>query len=162
MTSNTSQKFESFVPVYDALPEKMEDLRPFLVEILKEHANAINTRVIGWLLDEELLSGYQYIPGSNLTGTSEQFRSGLRKVVVTGALAVGVNPPVPHGITFDVNFTLLNLWVAATNSTTFIAQTISNAPAQNTNVLMDATNITITSPSVFDRSITFVEYVQEL
>jgi hypothetical protein len=52
-----SQEFESYVPVYDTVPEQWEDARAFLVEQLKKISNAVNVREIGWLLDEELLSG---------------------------------------------------------------------------------------------------------
>lgn len=157
MTYDTSQFFESFVPVYDALPDKQEELRQFLVEILKEHANAINIRAIGWMLDEELLSGFSFIPSTNLTGTSEQFRSVFRKVIDTGSLIAGLNAGVPHGINFNANFTLIDLWVSGTNSGTLTARNISGD-----NVLMDATNITITSPQAFDRSYAQVLYIQEL
>ena len=62
MTYNSSQIFESYIPVYDAVPEGWEQARPFIVEQLKALANAANIREIGWYLDEELLSGKQFIP----------------------------------------------------------------------------------------------------
>lgn len=149
-----SQLYESYVPVYDVVPEKWENAREFLVEQLKKISNGTNIREIGWLLDEELLSGKQLFPG---TSNPLQFRSVLRKVVDTGALVAGLNPPVAHNILFDTNFTLIDLWVAGTNSGTLTARVING-----NDVLMDATNITITSPQIFDRSLAFVEYVQEL
>lgn len=157
MTSQTSQEFESFLPVYDAVPEKWEDARPFLVENFKKISNAVNVRTIGWLLDEELLSGQQFIPGTTISGNPQQFRSVLRKVINLGALVAGVNPGVNHGITFDVNFTLIDLWVSGTNSTTFTARRITG-----NDVLMNATQIVVTSPQAFDRAFAFVEYIQEL
>ena len=156
--SFSSQEFESFVPVYDAIPEKWEDARDFLVEQLKKISNGVNAREIGFFLDQELLSGKSFIPsGVNVSGTSEQFRTILRKVIDCGALVAGVKM-VPHGITFDVNFTLIDLWVSATNSTTFNAITMSDPQ----NVTMDAININITSTGAFDRSFAFVEYIQEI
>ena len=157
MTLPTSQEFESFVPVYDTVPEKWEDGREFLVEHLKKISNAVNIRTIGWLLDEELLSGQQFLTPSNITGTSEQFRSVLRKVVDVSPLVAGVNAPVLHGITFDVNFTLIDLWVSGTNSGTFTARRITG-----NDVLMNATQLVITSPQAFDRAFAFIEYIQEL
>lgn len=157
MTSQTSQEFESYVPVYDAVPDKWEDARPFIVENLKKMSNAINIRTIGWLLDEELLSGQAFIPGVNVSGTTQQYRQVLRKVIDVGPLIAGVNPGKPHGIVFDINFTLIDLWVSGTNSGTLTARTISGD-----NVVMDATNLVITSPQAFDRAFAFVEYLQEL
>jgi hypothetical protein len=157
----SSQEFESYVPVYDSVPEKWEDGREFLVEHLKKISNAVNIRTIGWLLDEELLSGQQFIPSassfSSNSSNSQQFRTVLRKVVDLKNLAVGVNPPVLHGITFDINFTLIDLWVSGTNSTTFTTRRITG-----NDVLMTATQLIITSPQVFDRAFAFIEYIQEL
>lgn len=158
MTSQTSQEFESFVPVYDSVPEKWEDGRTFLVEHLKKISNAINIRTIGWLLDEELLSGQSFIPGINTPpgNTGQNFRQVLRKIIDTGAIAIGVKS-VAHGITFDANFTLIDLWVATTKSTApFKAQVITGDA-----LIMDATNLNITSTSAYDRSFAFVEYTLE-
>lgn len=159
MTS--SQEFESFVPVYDTVPEKWEDAREFLVEHLKKISEAVNVREIGFLLDEELLSGKQFIPTAAMSGVdssdSQQFRTVLRKVVDVSPLAAGANAGVPHGITFDANFTLIDLWVAGTNSGTLTARVISG-----NDVIMDATNIVITSPQAFDRAFAFFEYTQEI
>ena len=156
MTSQTSQEFESYVPVYDAVPDKWEDARPFIVENLKKMSNAINIRTIGWLLDEELLSGQAFIPGVNASGTSPQYRQVLRKVIDVGPLNAGLNAGKLHGIFFDINFTLIDLWVSGTNSGTFTARTISG-----NDVVMNATNLVITSPQAFDRAFCVCEYLQE-
>lgn len=155
MTYNSSQIFESYVPVYDAVPDKWEDARPFIVEQLKSISNATNIRQIGWYLDEELISGKQFIPAAVVTGSSQQYRTIFRKVIDCSPLAAGANP-FPHGIVFDVNFTLIHIYCSATNSTTFNAVTITG-----NNVTMDATFINITSPGAFDRGFCVVEYIQE-
>lgn len=152
---NNSQQFESYVPVYDAVPETWEDGREFLVEQLKKISNAVNVREIGWFLDEELLSGKQLFPGTS-SANDQQFRSILRMVVNTGPLIAGLNPGINHNILFDVNFTLISLWVCGTNSATFKALTITG-----NDVLMNATQLVITSPMAFNRSIAVIEYTQE-
>jgi len=158
MSIQSSQQFESYLPVYDTVPDKWEDARAFLVEQLKRISNTVNIRTIGWLLDEELLSGQAFIPGVNIPGNNpSQFRQVLRKVVILGPLAAGANAPVAHGVTFDANFTLIDLWVSGTNSGTLTARVISG-----NDVIMDATNLTITSPQAFDRAYAFIEYIQEL
>jgi hypothetical protein len=159
MNNNDSQIFESYVPVYDAVPEKWEDAREFLVEHLKKISNAVNIREIGWYLDEELLSGKQFIPSNAMAlvqGTAPLARTILRKVVDCSPLAVGANT-FAHGIVFDSNFTLIDLWVAATNSGTLIAQLITDS-----NVTLDNIDINITSPGAFDRAFCVIEYIQEL
>lgn len=160
MQPSIDQQLESFVPVYDAVPDKWDDARPFIVEQLKRLANAVNVREIGFLLDEELLSGKSFIPGatalSNLS-TSQTFRTILRKVVDVSPLVAGANAPVAHGITFDDNFTLVDLWVAGTESTGFTARVISG-----NDVVMDATDITVTSPQAFNRAYCVIEYILEL
>ena len=153
--SFSSQELESFVPVYDAVPESWEEGRMFLVEQLKKISNAVNAREIGYYLDEELLSGKQFISSPNVT-PPEQFRSVFRKVVLTQPLVVGMNT-FAHGITFDVNFTLIQLWASATNSTTFIADTFSYPE-----IRMNATDIIITSPAAYDRCLTVIEYIKEI
>lgn len=151
-----SQQFDSYVPVYDTVPEKWEDARQFLVEHLKKISNAVNIRTIGWLLDEELLSGQAFIPGVTPPGDNPgMFRSVLRKVIDVSPLVIGVNTYI-HGITFDSNFTLIDLWVAATNSTALMAQVITGD-----DVIMSATDLTITSTAAYDTAYAFIEYIQE-
>jgi len=160
MQPSINQILESFLPVYDAVPESWDDARPFIVEQLKRISNAVNVREIGYFLDEELLSGKAFIPGNaalNDVGTSQTFRTILRKVIDVSPLVAGANAPVPHGIVFDDNFTLIDLWVAGTDSGTLTARNISG-----NDVLMDATDLTITSPQAFDRAWAICEYLQEL
>jgi len=155
-----SQKLESFVPVYDAIPEKWEDARPFVVEQLKNVSNAVNIREIGFYLDEELLSGKAFIPGSNNVldgGTSQAFRQILRIVIVFGPITAGLNTR-PHNITNDANFTLFDLWAAATNSTTLTSTVFSNSDT----IRIVGPNVLITSDGTYDRCNCMIEFLQEL
>lgn len=161
-TPNTSQFFESYVPLYDTVPEKFEDTREFLVEHLKKVSEGINVRVIGWYLDEISLTGKQFIPvlqasGSN-SGDSQQFRSILRKVIDFSPLLVGVNTR-PHGILVDVNFTLISLWAGTTNSVAFTGNPIPNG---GETISYDATNIIITATAAKDRAFAIIEFMQEI
>lgn len=156
MTIETdSTFFDSYLPVYDAIPETWEEGRQFLVERLKEHANAINIRQIGWLLDEELLSGEQLFPGIN-SPNDQTFRSVLRKVIDFGPLIVGVNSK-PHGVVVDANFTLIELYASATN-----AVALTGTPINQPNITYDVVNINITASAAFTRCLAFFSYVQEL
>jgi len=152
--SLSSQTFESYLPVYDVVPEKWEDARQFLVETLKKISNVTNDREIGFFLDEELLTGKQFI---GTVATPQEYRSVFRKVLNTGALIAGANTAA-HGINFDSRFTLVDMWVSATNSVGLTAVTMSNPQ----NVTLDATNINITSLAAYDRSFSVIEYMLEV
>lgn len=165
MNPNTSQIYESFVPIYDTVPEKWEEARPFFVEQLKKISQGVNTREIGFLLQEQLLTGKQFIP---IIVNPVQYREVFRKVIDCSPLVPGVNPPIPHNIDgttgtdtttpgIQSNFTLIDLWVSATDSVGFTGQTLVGP-----DVTYDQTNILINSPSAYDRAFAFIEYILEI
>jgi len=159
--NSSNEIFESYVPVYDAIPDKWEAARPFVVEQLKRMANAINVREIGWLLDEELLSGKSFIPGSsNITNgaTNQLFRAVFRKVVVFPGLVVGVNTR-PHSIAVNSNFSLVQLYGAATNITTLTGEPIPNGADT---ISYDVNNIIITVSLPYTRAWAVIEYLLEV
>lgn len=165
-----NRNFESYIPVYDTIPEKWEDGRAFLIEQLKKIINSLNVREIGFFLDEELVSGKLFIPGQIPPGTNPNtnFRTVFRKVIDFGPLTViGINSR-PHGITFDVNFTLIELRAEATKPTAtfsaipipFVSQT-ENAEIE---INMDATNVNIVTAidySAYTRVFVIIEYLLE-
>ena len=156
-----SQLLESFVPVYDVVPEKWDDARPFIVEQLKRLATAVNIREIGWFLDEELLSGKAFIPGGNnvINGqTSQLYRTILRKVIVFPGLTIGLNSQ-PHGVGVDANFSLIQLFAAATDALALTGEPIPNGADT---VTYDVTNINITVAANYTRAFAVMEYIQEL
>lgn len=149
-----STDFDSYLPLYDTVPPGWEQARQFLIEQLKKISDMVNIRQIGWYLEQELLSGEQFIPGVNNT---QEFRSGFRKVINTGALISGANV-IPHGITFDANFTLTNLYGAGTQ----IANKAAPIPNGTSTIYIDTTNIIINSSEAYDRSFVVIEYLKEL
>lgn len=160
MTPSDDQQLESFVPVYDVMPDKWEDARPAVVEQLKRIANAINVREIGFFLDQEVLAGKLFIPGVNIEtggGSSQQFRTVLRIVVDVGPIVAGVNM-IAHNITNDANYTQIALWACATNSTTLTSTVFGNS---NTIRVVGA-NILITSDGTYDRCSAILEYLSEV
>lgn len=162
-----SQDFESYVPVYDTVPEKWEDGRKFLVEQLKRISNGINIREIGWFLDEELLSGKQFISAPGVT-PPQQFRSVFRKVISFGALPAAGTKSVAHGVTFDVNFTVTDMYISATDPVNFLAFSIqywSKNAADSIRLNMDATNVNVAvnaDYSAYTRSFVVIEYIKEI
>lgn len=163
-----SQDFESYLPVYDAIPEEWDEAKGFLVEQLKKISNAVNAREIGFFLEEELLSGKSLGRPANISGQSDQFRSVFRKVVDFGALPNAALKSVAHGINFDANFTLVAFWAAATDPSGFSAIPIPYATETangDIELSMDATNINITTSidySAYTRCLVTVEYAKEL
>jgi hypothetical protein len=156
-----SQNLESYVPVYDVAPDDPKDLRAFIVEQFKRLANAVNVREIGFFLDQELLSGKSFIPGLNIAaegGSSQQFRTILRKVITFPGLTIGVNTQ-PHGITVDANFSLIQLFGAATNATALTGEPIPNG---TDTISYTSTNIIITVAAAYTRAWAVIEYIQEL
>lgn len=171
MTPNTSEILESFLPVYDAVPENWDEAKEFLAERLKEIANAVNVREIGFFLDEELLTGKYLFPTSLPQGdsTPQQFRQILRMVVNFGPLPAGGTKSVPHGIVFDNNFTLVQLYGAATDPIAFLAIPLPwvevSMPANGgIQLYIDSTNVNVvvgSNRSNYSRSIITIEYTQE-
>lgn len=165
--SLSSQNYETYVPVYDVVPETWENAKPFIGEQLRRLANAINIREIGWLLNEELLSGKQFSPGSSSPNT-QTYRSVFRKVINFGALPNATLKSVPHGINLNSNFSLTHLYAGATKPTSAFAslQIPFSSPTLNKNIQldMDATNINITTAidySAYTRCYVVIEYLQE-
>lgn len=167
--NNQDQQFESFVPVYDMVPEKWEDARQFLVEHLKKISNAVNIREIGWYLDEELLSGGAFIPGVTIPGNNPaNYRQIFRKVIDFGPLPNTGTKTIPHGITFDNNFTLLHLYGAATqpssNAIPLPYIEVAVTPG-NIQLYMNTTHvivITESNRSAYTRCFITIEYIQEI
>ena len=155
-----SQVYETYVPVYDTIPEKWEDARGAIAEQLKKLANGVNVRENALFIDDEILTGGQFIPtaamSSNNSSNSQQFRSILRSVVDVSPLVIGANA-FAHNVTFDANLTSINSWVEATNSTTLEAITLVYP-----DLVINGPTINITSPGAFDRAFFFWEYVQEI
>ncbi len=152
---STNENQESYLPIYDMVPEEWAEAREFLVENLKKISELINIREIGWVLEDELLTGKNFQPSVN---EPQEFRSIFRKLIDFSPLAAGVNIR-PHGITFDINFTLIQIYGGATNTTTFTAAPI---PGGLMTVTMDALNITVNSPSAFQRAWVVIEYILEV
>lgn len=168
MNTSDNSELEAYLPVYDSTPEKWEDARGFITEQLKRIANAVNIREIGWFLDEELISGKQFIPAVTPNSRPQQFRTVFRKVVDVNGLSNGVHAPVPHGINFDSRFTLVSLWGAATDPVNLLALQFSFAgvpTGNNIQLYIDSTYIQIncqTDRTSYTRAFVTIEYMQQI
>lgn len=161
MTTDSSQ-YDSFVPVFSTPPEKPEALRNFTTEQLRLHATGINVREIGYMVNNQIITGKNFIPGVNATNP-QQFRTVFRKVIPFGALPNAGTKSVAHGITFDINFTLVDMWASATDPVGFTAITFAYGGTV-VYLNMDATNVNITTTgnlSNYTRTYVCIEYLLE-
>jgi hypothetical protein len=141
----TSQIYDTFVPVYSMTPEKPEELSSFTTEQLRIHANGINVREVGWMVNEQILTGKNFMP---ITTTEEGFRSVFRIVVDFGALPNTGTKSVAHNIqTVDANFSLVQMWGAATDPVglTFIPIPYVSTSGSIVELNGDSTNVNITT-----------------
>lgn len=152
--SSSSQNFESYLPVYDTVPAKWEDARPFLVEMLKKISNEVNRREICWFLEEEIVTGLQFFP--SLTSSPPQYRTIFRKIIDFSPLPIGTTSK-SHGITIDINFTLIELFGSGTDSVSFKGE-----PINQPNINYDSANINITSTVAYDRAYAVIYYILEI
>ncbi len=159
MQPQSSQELETFVPVYNVIPETWEEARPFFVEILKKYGDGINRRENGFFLDQEVVAGKSFIPGSNDIldgGQSDVYRTVFRIVVDVGPITAGV-VTTPHGIVNDTNYEQIALWACATNSTTLTSTVFGNSDT----IRVVGPDIIITSDGIYDRCKAYLEYIQE-
>lgn len=108
-----SNDFDTYIPVYNAIPEEWEDARQFLIERLREIVDGVNARDYASYIDRDTLNGQLWLPG---IGTS--FRDVFRKVIDLGGLPdFGTTDPknVAHGITFSANTCITRLYGAASD-----------------------------------------------
>lgn len=149
MTS--SQQYESYLPQSHTIPEDWENGRAYFVEHFKKIVNNLNVKEIGYYLDEEVLTGKQFIPSSTTNyDTSTPFRNVFRMVVNFGQLPNNTTKSVAHNITVNSNFTLVSIYGGATNPSNFNCLPlpfVSAGASGQIELYMDATNINITTTS---------------
>lgn len=165
MSTQTSQQLESFLPVYDSMPENWQEARQYLVEQLKMIANSVNAKEIGWILEEELLNGCQFQPS---VASSGQYRSVFRKLVDFGALPDTSRKPIPHGLSITDRFTLIELTACATDPVGLTSLSLpfaSSIANENIKLFLDSTNVIIETAkdySSYSRCFVIINYIQEL
>jgi len=165
MTSS-NQQLQSYLPLYDTVPQGWQEARQKIVEDLRLISDAVNAREIGWYIQDQVITGKQCFStvsasGLNDLGRSNVYRTIFRKVIDFGALPNTAVKTVPHGILFNANFTLIHLYASATDPVGFTAFTL---PGANSSIEMDATKIIVTTTSNlsnYTRCIVVIEYLLE-
>ena len=167
--STPSNEFDTYIPVYNDLPEEWEESRTFLVEQLREMTEGINAREVAIYIDTEQLTGGQFIKG---TANPPQFRNIFRKVIDFGALPNTTAKTVAHGITTTANTRIIsrNAWAndpGASDLTAAIPIPYVNVttPTDGVQLDVDNTNVTITTTTAnytnYTSTFVILEYIQE-
>jgi hypothetical protein len=163
--SGDDQKLDVYLPIYDSLPEDWKESRTFIAQVLRRIANTLNTREVGWYLDDETISGQSFIPGVSSTTNNyikPLFRNVYRKVVDFGALPNAATKTVAHGIQITSSYTITRIYGAATDPVALSAQPIPN---RDISLVLTATAIAISTTlnlSIYTRCYVVVEYMTEL
>ena len=165
---SSSANYETYVPVYNFIPEEWEEARIILIEYLRMISNGINNREVGFLVNDEILAGkffYPSTPTADDVNNPPQFRPVFRSVIIAGPITAGTNT-IAHGLTINDNFTAVDLWASASNSSTNVGTSINGtgnrlAGRPGLDIDYDATNINILSNGTYDRTNIYFEYIYE-
>lgn len=163
MSINGSQDY--YLPIYDTVPDSWKEAQGFFTEQLKRISEGVNVRDIALYIENEVLTGGQYVPSSNDTTS---LRSVFRKTINFGSLPNTSTKSVAHGLSIDNRFTLVQLIAAATDPVSFTSVSIPYASATSTDVIeinIDATNINITTSkdySSYTRCFVTLEFLKEI
>lgn len=161
-----SNDFDSFIPVYNSIPDEWQDARQFLIERLREITDSSNSKDYGLYIDRQTLNGQEWLPN----GTATKYRECIRKVIDIAPLpdfgAVGLDPKrVAHGITFSENTCITRLYGAATDpSASSITLGIplpyvQMAGGAHIGIEIDGTNIIINGDGATDYSAYTCAYI---
>jgi len=134
------------LPISIEYPQNSSLLQVINTETYKRTANAVNTKVSGLYLPQEIASFKQYFTPSD----PMQNRAVYRKVIDFGTLPNAGTKSVAHGIAFDANSSLTHLYAAATDPVALIYIPIPYASptlANNIEIYLDAANVNIVTGS---------------
>lgn len=132
-------------------------------------ALVLNTKDSGYYFTEDFVTGKLFFPDptlSSATSSSPEPRPSIRKVVIFGALPNNTTKSVPHGITVNSGTRFVETSAQANDTTGFSYLKIPFASptlADNISLLVDATNVTITTGSNrsnFNDTLVFLEWLQ--
>lgn len=102
--------------VYDLKGEsdQMKELLVRLYQNLNLMANVVNSKETGFYFNQEVMTSAVYSsPSSN---QQSALRSEFAKTILGGTLAPGPAAPVPHGLTINTQFKLVDIYGAASDS----------------------------------------------
>lgn len=136
----------------DVNSHEFKELLVRLYQNVNNIALALNQKDSGLYYQEEFVTGQVYFPNPSLSSTTQQQptpRPVFRKVINFGSLPNTGSTSVAHGLTVTANFSFTRIYGAATDpSTSFIPLPYASpTDADNIELSVDATNVTITTGS---------------
>lgn len=135
----------SYLPPEIDFPKDESLFREILTQRERLTASILNVKENAQYEQVELLSGQQYFGGPTASIFSKK-RYVYRKVINFGALPNAGTKSIPHGIVFDQNSILTNLYGAASNPTGLTYISLGHASTTLINSVelnLDSTNINI-------------------
>lgn len=142
MTDQPEKVFESLLSTNFFLTTEPKDWRLQLIDEIREIKSAVNDKSIGRFSTLETYSGETFFKA----GGNNAKRYLFRKVIDFGALPNATAKSVTHGITVGTDTYFIKIYGAG-NGTNFvpIPYVDINTPANGIELLVDATNVTISS-----------------
>lgn len=180
MPNDNATLFGSFVPTtniwdvdqlyaVDVTSPEFKELLVRLYQNINLMAVVLNSKDSGYYATQEFVSGqlfFSNIAANSIASNANDFRQGLRIVVNFGALPDTAAKSVAHGIVFSSSTRFTRIYATATNPAAPAGIPIpyaSPALANNIELSVDATNVTITTGSnrtAFTSCMVILEYVQ--
>lgn len=159
---------ENYIFPEDDPPEHDVKLREYLTDI----SLAVNSKDSGLYTNDEVVTGQRFLPlHSTEASSSVVYRDVYRKVIDFGALPNTTTKTVAHGISTTQDYSIVQLYGAATNPAAAaihrgipIPYVNALTPIDSVGLFMDATNISITTTSAiyigYTRCFVIVEYIK--
>lgn len=158
----------NFLPETFIIPEDPEEKDLKIRDYLNDIASATNSKDSGFYEEEETITGQKFIPVFSSDGSKNaSYRDVFRKAIDFGALPSISTKSIPHGIDFDLNFSMTKLYAAATHPGV-MSIPIPNGGENVSQVItinIDPKNINITTKSnrsAFTRCFVVIEYIKTL
>lgn len=158
----TTQTFDRSLIAQLTIDPALKNVLIMLYQATNEMASVLNTKESSLNIPEEFVTGARWYMDPTLGSTTPEkasYRQEYSKLIIMGALpngTVSTTKAIAHGLTFDDNTTMVKITGVASKKTTaysYIPIPYSSPTlAQNIQVDVDATNVTITVDASVDWS----------
>lgn len=148
----------------DVNSEEFKELLVRLYQNINNIALAVNIRDAGYYDKTEFVNGQLFFPNPALSSTTAQaptYRQVFRKVVDFGALPNSTSKSVAHGIQITSEYTFTRIYGCASDT---VARSYIPLPSNTTNIVVDATNVTVTTSSnlaAYATTYIILEYIKQ-
>lgn len=150
------------LPISVEFPRDQQEFINTISLLYKRIANAVNTKEGALYLPQELATFQLYFTPND----PQRLRNVYRKTIDFGSLPNTAAKAVPHGITFNSNFSTTRIYGSATDPVNLVYIPLPFAdptPANNISLFLDSTNVYVTAGSNrsnFTRCTVVIEYVK--